>query len=329
MDHLRGLEDDMRVELADDSLKYEHDVAGGIVNRAALFKSGKNGESFFVKYNSQQVARTMFESERSSLQLLADTGCVSVPASVKVFQCSNSRGVVHVLEYIPGLRSLTDYWAEFGQQMGRLHMYNKELLQKVKNQETSVHQHSDTTCLTAVHKFGSNFQHFIGTFTPGQVWRNTWQELFIADIMNPLITGVVEKYGDRELQEKWAWLKLHLHKAFEGVPITPTINHGDLCVANFGQTDKGPVLFDPSVQYAHSQFDLLLSHMEETFDDRFFEEYHKIIPKDASWDRVMLVYKLFYHIVMWYHVDEDKFRAGAHSSADQVTEILQKEFGVK
>nr|KAG5712776.1 hypothetical protein BaRGS_007373 [Batillaria attramentaria] len=116
------------------------------------------------------------------------------------------------------------------------------------------------------------------------------------------------QYSDRLLQEKWAWLQLYLHKVFDQVTITPAINHGDLCVANFGQTDKGPVLFDPSVQYADSQFDFVLSCMEDKFDDKFFKEYHKIVPRDARWDQTMLVYELFYNVVMWYHINDDKYR---------------------
>lgn len=324
MEHLRDLEADVSAALGDETLQYVCDISGGIVNRAALFRSNQSGQSFFVKYNGEHVAQNLFQSECSSLHLLASTHCVTVPTSVKVFQCPDGRGSVHVLEHIPDLKPLSDYWALFGQQIGRLHTYNRELLQRSKSREKSVHK----TQPAPVSKFGNSFEHFIGTFTPGLIWRDTWQELFIGDILSPLVTGLVQKYGDRLIEEKWAWLQLHLHKVFDEMHLVPAINHGDLCVANFGQTDQGPVLYDPSVQYGHSQFDLILSHMETKFDDKFFEEYHKILPKDDTWERVMLVYELFYNVAMWYHVDEAQFRSGTHSSAERVREMLQKTYGV-
>ncbi|XP_070179634.1 fructosamine-3-kinase-like [Littorina saxatilis] len=274
------------------------------------------------------MSQRMFDTEQQSLQLLASTGCViTVPASFKVFACADNPGAVHVLEYIKDLKPLTDHWAIFGKQMGRLHSYNAELLQRAKAGAQSVHQKGDTGQVEAVDKFGSTWEHYIGTFTPGKGWRNSWQELFIGDILQPLVSGVVEKYREQGLQEKWTWLQRHLHKVFDQVPITPVITHGDLCVANFGQTEKGPVLFDPSVQYAHSQFELILSHTEEKFDDKFFEEYHRIVPKGPLWDECMLVYELFYNIVMLYHVDDEKYKTGIHAKADQVKQMLQSHFG--
>ena len=86
-------------------------------------------------------------------------------------------------------------------------------------------------------------------------------------------------------------------------------------------------MFDPSVQYAHSQFDLILSDMEEKFDDKFFEEYHRFVPKGPLWDECMLVYELFYNVVMLYHVEDGKYKEGTHVACEKVKEMLQSQFG--
>lgn len=65
-----------------------------------------------------------------------------------------------------------------------------------------------------------------------------------------IIEDILEMYGlltlqysDRTLSEKWAWLQRYIPKVFEKESLTPAINHGDLCLANFGQTEKGPGMF--------------------------------------------------------------------------------------
>ncbi|XP_025105573.1 fructosamine-3-kinase-like [Pomacea canaliculata] len=158
------------------------------------------------------------------------------------------------------------------------------------------------------------------------MWRDTWQEYFIGDILQPLMSGLQTKYSDRTLSEKWAWLQRYIPKVFEKESLTPAINHGDLCLANFGQTEKGPVVFDPSVLYGHCQFDLILSYLEEAFDEQFFQEYHKIIPKSSRCNDFLLVYEFFYHAVMWYHIDDVKYQCSTHSSADRVKDMLQKQY---
>lgn len=86
------------------------------------------------------------------------------------------------------------------------------------------------------------------------------------------------------------------------------------------------VVFDPSVLYGHCQFDLILSYLEEAFDEQFFQEYHKIIPKSSRCNDFLLVYEFFYHAVMWYHIDDVKYQCSTHSSADRVKDMLQKQY---
>lgn len=84
------------------------------------------------------------------------------------------------------------------------------------------------------------------------------------------------------------------------------------------------VLFDPSVMYGHSQFDLILSHMEAQFEDTFFEEYHKIIPRGPHWDNCLKVYEFFYHLVSWYHIGEESCKTLTLQAADSVKEMIER-----
>lgn len=58
--NFHDLEEDLRLELADDSLCLEREVFGGIVNKAAHFRSVKTGQSFLVKYNFNKDVRIIF-----------------------------------------------------------------------------------------------------------------------------------------------------------------------------------------------------------------------------------------------------------------------------
>ncbi|XP_046545144.1 fructosamine-3-kinase-like [Haliotis rubra] len=325
MTEFKAFEPVLRSELEDDTICYLQDVKGGIVNRAALFVSEKTSDKYFVKYHDgeQDLAETMFSTEKYSLDLLERTKIVHVPKSIKIFGLQNHRfrGGIHVLEYIEDLQPMTDYWPQLGEQVARLHSYNSNLRKKASQSEQSIHRSEHL--LEPRDKFGSDVPHFIGTFHPRDGWRDTWEEYFLGDIVNPLFEGLEQKHGDRVVSEKWSAIKQHIHKVFQSADIQPEINHGDLCPANFGQTADGAVVFDPSVNYAHSEFDLIIAKTEGGFHDDFFTSYYNILPKAKGFEDRVLVYELFYNVVMWYHVPEGQAREATIKSLDQVKELIK------
>ena len=73
----------------------------------------------------------------------------------------------------------------------------------------------------------------------------------------------------------------------EGENVVPVVVHGDLWSGNAGSgrifggegDDGGEKVFDPSACYAHSEFELGIMNMFGGFGSRFFDEYHKLVPK--------------------------------------------------
>jgi Fructosamine-3-kinase len=103
--------------------------------------------------------------------------------------------------------------------------------------------------------------------------------------------------GLREAVEKTAhkvvpWLLGDGHLGYtssgQGEGILPVVVHGDLWCGNAdwgrivgsGRDETpGDVVYDPSACYGHSEFDLGIMHMFGGFGARFFDQYHRIVPK--------------------------------------------------
>ncbi|ESO83553.1 hypothetical protein LOTGIDRAFT_169246 [Lottia gigantea] len=326
MEDFKLIESDIQLALNDENLHFEKEVKGGIVNKAALFSSTDSSQ-YFIKLNDNDVATEMFEAESNSLDFLSRTKIIDVPKSYKVLNISNNEVnnySVHILEYIPDLEPMTTYWSELGEKIARLHTFNSSLKELADKKDGFIQgDDNDDESDSYVDKFGSLLPRYLGIFRLDPVQRSSWEEYFIGDILEPLQVGLANKYGDRSLLSKWSWLRIHMSKLFQDVEITPEVNHGDLCQANFGQTSNGPVLFDPSVNYAHTEFDLLLSYHEESFHDDFFKGYYEVLPEQPGIEKRMEAYKFFYNVIMWYHIDDDKYKVEAHNSADKIKDLIE------
>lgn len=68
-----------------------------------------------------------------------------------------------------------------------------------------------------------------------------------------------------------------------GRGVTPVVVHGDLWKGNAGYAkfDSGveEVVFDPSAFYGHSEYDLGIMDLFGGFDEKFYNDYHKLCPK--------------------------------------------------
>jgi len=87
----------------------------------------------------------------------------------------------------------------------------------------------------------------------------------------------------------------------EGKRIVPVVVHGDLWSGNHGVGSIGKdgvveeVVFDPSSCYAHSEYELGIMRMFGGYGKAFFEEYHRLKPKDEpveEYEDRMALYEL-------------------------------------
>ena len=89
------------------------------------------------------------------------------------------------------------------------------------------------------------------------------------------------------MNEFWSHLQLKVHRFFDdiNVPIKPSLLHGDLWSGNVSQVDQTPVVYDPASFYGHSEFDLAIAKLFGGFDQKFYDEYFKKIPKNKGFEK--------------------------------------------
>ncbi|XP_053425251.1 fructosamine-3-kinase isoform X2 [Nycticebus coucang] len=88
---------------------------------------------------------------------------------------------------------------------------------------------------------------------------------------------------------------------FQGLEIVPALLHGDFWAGNVAEDDAGPIVYDPSSFYGHSEFELAIALMFGGFPRPFFTAYHRKLPRAPGFDRRLLLYQLFNYLNHWNH----------------------------
>lgn len=161
--------------------------------------------------------------------------------------------------------------------------------------------------------FGFPVTTFCGDTAQINTYCSSWAE-FYAENRLRAISKILQSEHDSDDDEDDELFALIDHMASTVVPrllspghlggaagISPVIVHGDFWSGNSGHgriAGKGEVeevTFDPSSCYAHSEYELGIMRMFGGFGEKFFEEYHQLVPKtepeEEYEDRIEL-YKL-------------------------------------
>ncbi|PYH42629.1 putative fructosamine-3-kinase [Aspergillus saccharolyticus JOP 1030-1] len=208
---------------------------------------------------------------------------------------------------------------------------------------------------TGRRRFGFPVPTFCGDTKQPNRFRDDWADFYANERLRTILESSERRNGRdgglRELVERTAETvvprllgKGHLgyDKNGKGEGIVPVVVHGDLWSGNAGrgrivggkavgqdaeedEGSVGDVVYDPSACYAHSEFELGIMRMFGGFGTKFFEEYHKLVPKtepvEEYEDRVRL-YELYHHLN--HHAI---FGAGYRSGAVSIMEKLLKKYG--
>ena len=77
----------------------------------------------------------------------------------------------------------------------------------------------------------------------------------------------------------------------------PSLVHGDLWSGNIGvnQMNKG-VIFDPASWWADCEVDIAMTRLFGSFQNEFYENYHKIVPTKKGYEKRTIIYN-FYHVL--------------------------------
>ena len=143
-------------------------------------------------------------------------------------------------------------------------------------------------------KFGYSENGFIGLNNQIGGWDVNWVDCFINLRIRPQLKLFKIDLLNSDLIESLIFkIKsiLHIHK--------PTISlvHGDLWSGNFGISNENKgVIFDPASWWADSEVDIAMSKLFGGFNEEFYKEYFKIIPKKEGFEKRVIIYN-FYHVL--------------------------------
>jgi fructosamine-3-kinase len=141
--------------------------------------------------------------------------------------------------------------------------------------------------------FGFPVTTCCGSTGQKNTYKSSWADFYAENRLRAILHACDESNGpDLELK---SWVEKTISNVVyrllgddhlggkEG--IVPVIVHGDLWRGNQtrgrigGQGEAGPVVFDPSASYAHSEYELGIMMMFGGFPGGFFQKYHASVPK--------------------------------------------------
>ncbi|KAK7883775.1 hypothetical protein LTR67_010937 [Exophiala xenobiotica] len=140
--------------------------------------------------------------------------------------------------------------------------------------------HTDSMKWSQNGKFGFHIVTYEGSMYQDVTWSESWEELFIL-AMKAFAEQERKVHGEsKELQE----LLPALYTKTGGRTIRPVLVHGDLWYGNMATNAAtgGPIVFDPSVFWAHNEYDLDNMNVPRyRLGKEWMREYHLHVPKSA------------------------------------------------
>ena len=295
------LEDEIKDKFRFKNVKLINSSLKGCINKCFVYQCDE--EKLFLKQSNDLIASDMFEGEYFSLNKIKETQTLKVPnpKGLMYINSGHSLCVAIVMEYIEGIKKLSNFQGEAGLKLAKLHLNNSKKEKEEQKNQSWIGKGRNSQF---VDQFGFEKITFCGLTQLENEWNDDWICFFAQQRLNPIIKSVEEKFGSRELIELWSKLQLIIPKFFKKfqdkeLTIKPSLLHGDLWSGNIGQTLTEPVTYDPSSFYGHSEFDLAIGLMFGGFNREFFYHYHSLIPKISDFNLRIDLYQAFHYLNHW------------------------------
>lgn len=253
-----------------------------------------NTKEYFVKSNSDTIAKTMFAGEFASLDRLHSL----VPSS-----CPKPYG-----------------WGEYETNLGSYFIIMDFLYlipelpeeSKISHLISKIHQTTAGTSLEGK-KFGFDLPTCHGKIAQPNKWDDNWAR-FYANLLDVFYKEDMKSNGPfpeyerahKTLIERTIPRLLGALQA-EGRVLTPCLVHGDFWQENLGIDEETgePMLYDPSLFYGHNEFEIgmwrtITVPFSESYRKQYFLRIPPSQPAEECDDRNRL-YSLFYHTSLSAH----------------------------
>lgn len=241
----------------------EHvELPGGEIHAAWRLRYGD--KDVFVKCNSRELL-PLFAAEADQLSLLARSKTVRVP---EVYGVGSDRDYSFLLlEYQPLVSLDVDNAYLLGQQLAALHQWSEQL------------------------EFGLDFDNELATIPQPNAWQRKWSTFFSQQRIGWQLQLAAEKginFGDIDQIIERVRSKLQNHQP------QPSLLHGDLWPHNCGQSDQGPIIFDPACYWGDKECDLSMLPLYPNIPNQLIDGYQSITPLPNGYIERQSVYQLYY-----------------------------------
>lgn len=251
-------------------------------------KDGKEVK-YFVKLGTGKDAEVMFRGEHASLNAIHNAVPNFCPASHAHGQLADSPGKYFLAtDFLDlGASGPSGSGQSLASKLAKLHTTPAPLPEGF---DKPMFGFPVTTCCGATEQDNS--------------WKGDWAEFYAENRLRAIGRAAVKANGkDGEFEKTLETVAGKVVPRLIGAVknITPVTIHGDLWSGNHGQgviAGQGgveEVVYDPSVVYGHSEYELGIMRMFGGFGSGFWREYEKLVPKaepKEEWEDRVALYEL-------------------------------------
>ena len=262
---LRGLEGQLGKKLKQKlHFKRVSPISGGSINQAARLDSTFG--TFFLKANDTFLFPKMFEKEAHGLQILKDTGLMTIPDVVLI---GEEEGLAFlVLRHIDSKLKSKFFWENFGTALAKIH------------RNTSP-------------RFGFLEDNYIGSLIQSNKEYNCWTDFFSVERLEKQLQLALNS-GRMNDSDKNLFSKIYIRYESIASDEPPALLHGDLWSGNLiAGTNGEPCLVDPAIYFGHREMDLAMSKLFGGFDDEFYVAYNNEYPLQAGFEERIEIHNLY------------------------------------
>jgi protein-ribulosamine 3-kinase len=241
-----------------------HPLGGGSIN--SVYKIETTDGHFVMKMNSLSRYPGMFKGEAAGLQLIMETGSVSVPGIVAVTALKQHQ--VLILEYIEPAPRIKHFFSHFGEQLAAMHRHTSET-------------------------FGLSYNNYIGSLPQDNKQEKSIHDFFIRHRIAPQLRlavrkGLLTEGDEKDFEDLFKKLEHLLPNE------KPSLIHGDLWNGNYITGNDGKAwLIDPAVSYNCREADIAMTKLFGGFEPEFYAAYHQAYPLLTGWEQRMDLWNLY------------------------------------
>lgn len=218
----------------------------------------------FVKCNSREML-PIFTAEADQLALLARSKTVRVP---EVYGVGSSGDFSFLLLEFTPQKPLDAHNAFLlGQQLSKLHQWSEQL------------------------QFGLDFDNELATLPQPNSWQKRWANFFAEQRIGWQLQLSAEKgrtFGDTDN------IVANVHALLQDHQPQPSLLHGDLWPHNCGQSNHGPVIFDPACYWGDRECDLAMLPLYPNIPMQLYDGYQSSTPLPDDFIQRQPIYQLYY-----------------------------------